>query len=93
MVTLKLRKIGNKRKTPKCAYGVVQQMGHVKLVAVGCFQRMQSVLTGAVDYRGDWICSLVCVQVKDNVYRKVGMCCLNMEDYKEYVSDEVLILA
>jgi hypothetical protein len=57
------------------------------------FGRMQSILTGAVEYRGDWICSLVCTQIKGNIYRKVGMCCLNMENCKEYVSDKVLILA
>jgi hypothetical protein len=91
MTTFGLRDIGNK--TPKHAYGVVQKVGRMKLVAIGRFQRMQSILTGAVEYRGDWICSLVCTQIKGNIYRKVGMCCLNMENCKEYVSDKVLILA
>lgn len=78
---------------PKYAYGVTRQIGRVKLVAVGYFQRVQSVLTGAVSYGDEWICFLVCVRIGKNIYRKIGMCCLNMKDCMGSMSDEVLILA
>lgn len=75
------------------AYGrILYDSNDVFLIKIGKFQRVNSVLTGAVEIRGDWTCYIICKKNNiNNNYNKIGICIADDEEFKNYIKDNIII--